>query len=356
MEKYPGPAYNVIWHIALWAGYFIFEYLLAWGYVGVMPQIMSSLAHFTVNIVLFYVLYKITFPRLSWSNPKSIAISAALILLVASIFVAMKVVVDMLLMLGTGHEIGQKLFSMQSITGYFYRSAAFAFPAIGIYNLLRFEKEKQNKLLFIQSQYNKMLEDQITQGLLDRHKGTMLNDHIDYHFFFSMMSFISSRLIKTDQIGRQVINQFVDVLRYTTSTKSAATMLRLSDELDQLSIRLELKNIIASQPIYLKISRPGIDYIIPKSLLMPLFITLLKNCEFTGEKLVPTLSVKETDQMLSIIFENLKAHFLSAELKTEFASLDAYLKGRFKEKGHLRYEHRGKNLFVELRFPALRSK
>jgi len=344
---------KVVSHSLLWAGYFVFENILAWGYSRQFPEPIGAFSHFALNIGLFYLLYLYTFPNLKWKQPFQAVISSIHLLMTAAGFVGAKFLLDALLINIEVAPINTNTSFLEQASGFLYRATAFAFPALGLFNLIRYDKEKTAKTAFVYAHFNKMLEEQAAEKLISDNTKTMLNGHIDYHALYATFNYLNTRINKSEKSGKMAISLLSDMFRYTTSAKSQLAVVSLREELKQLKIQLALKELIGGKGTFILVEIPDKDSYIPRSIIMPLFVKLLKRCDISNSQSAAQIFTQIKNQMIYIFFTNFTIMPLAPEIKNELLLLNEYLGKKYKGLATVRdYRNHGK-LDIIINIPIL---
>lgn len=329
MKNYTVDKMGAWWHVALWTGYFVFEFVLARIYSGEWSSLINAISHFGINTTLFYTLYLTVFPKLSWTGYLAKAVSLMKILATITLFVLTKFSLDFFLLILQGEPIAMSNFELRDAAGHLYRATAFAFPAIGMYNLIRFNQEKELKTSFVYTQFNKMVKERTVQKLTLIHNTSMLNGHLDYHCLYSTVNYIDTRIAKKDQDGKRTVGLLIEMLRYTTSGEWQKRFVSLIGELEQLEIRKALKEIREDKSVFINIQIPNADYYVPKSILMPVFLKLLKHCDVQNECSSAKVIVETRGECSIIHFDAFPYHYQAKELVDELLLLNEYLQAVF---------------------------
>ena len=316
---------KVLSHSLLWAGYFAFENILAWGYSGRFPEPIAASSHFVLNIGLFYLLYLFTFPNLRWRHAVQALLSSLMLIMTAMFFIGAKFLLDRLLICVDLVPQDNNTTHLQQASGFLYRAIAFAFPALGLYNLLRYDQEKTEKTKFVYMHFNKMLEEQAAEKLISDHSRMMLNRHIDYHALYATFNYLNTCMNKNEKSGKMAISLLSDLFRYTTSSKSQLAVVSLREELKQLKTQLALKELIGGKGTFVRVELPDKDHSIPRSILMPLLVKLIKHCDISDSQSAAKIFTQVENQMIYIFFSNFTIMPLAPEMKNELVLLDEYL-------------------------------
>jgi hypothetical protein len=342
---------KVVSHSLLWAGYFAFENILAWSYSGHFPEPITAFSHFALNIGLFYLLYLYTFPKLRWRHPLQGLLSALHLIITVTAFIGAKFLLDILLIFVELAPRDNGTTYLQQASGFLYRAIAFAFPALGLFNLIRYDREKTAKTAFVYAHFNKMLEEQAAEKLLSDNTKTMLNGHIDYHTLYGTFNYLNTRMNKNEKPGRMAISLISDMFRYTTSRKSQQALVSLREELKQLKSQLALKELIGGKRAFIRLEIPDKDYLIPRSIIMPLFLKLIKSSDISNSQNAAQIFTQNKNEMIYILFANFVMMPPAPEMQKELLLLNAYLAKKYKGLAAARDYHDHGKLDVIINIP-----
>jgi len=231
---------NVAFHAGCWSIYMTYESLSIAFATGTFSKIIFYLLHYAVNILLFYAHAKIVLPaalkhrkHLLWKLPLFIVLEIA-------VFIACKYCSDLAISyILPEMQSGKVLLDERFIYGGIWRSIYFILLSSGYYSLINYLKERDRRELSEKNILIGQLKAKQTQIELHDTKNAFLRAQINPHFLFNTISFIYSKIHKSDPTAGKALALLSRIIRYALRSGNEPSLVKISDEMEQI------KNLIA---------------------------------------------------------------------------------------------------------------
>ncbi|MCX3267484.1 sensor histidine kinase [Pedobacter agri] len=236
--------HNLRRHLAGWTIFMVYESFTIALASGSLERLVYYLLHYVVNILLFYSHAKIVMP-LAMSNPSQKAWKIPL-------FTAMEIAFFLALKYGSDHLIamifpeiqkGEIIFDERFIYGGIWRSVYFILLASGYYFLKYYIRERDKSELLEKKSHQQAIlaKEQLIE--LNNARNAFLRAQINPHFLFNTISFIYSKIHKTDPAAGKTLALLSRNMRYALRSGNNPSLVRVSEELKQIRYLLELWQI-----------------------------------------------------------------------------------------------------------------
>ncbi|MCX2475278.1 histidine kinase, partial [Pedobacter sp. MC2016-05] len=136
-------------------------------------------------------------------------------------------------------QSGKLLLDERFIYGGLWRSIYFILLASGYYSLINYLKERDKRELSEKSFLVGQLKAKQTQIELHHSKNAFLRAQINPHFLFNTISFIYSKIHKSDPKAGKALALLSRIMRYALRSGNEPSLIKISDELQQI------RNLIA---------------------------------------------------------------------------------------------------------------
>ncbi|MGN8056023.1 sensor histidine kinase [Pedobacter sp. 22163] len=235
---------NPLWHVAGWFLFIAYESFAIAMATGSAGKILFYVLHYGVNILLFYFHARVLLPvansnrkQLIWKLPILTAIELCL-------FLAVKFGTDHLIAYCfPGMSDSKITFDEKFIYGGIWRSVYFILLSSGYYYLIYYIQERDNRELLEKRAYGEELKAKENLIELNSARNAFLRAQINPHFLFNTLSFIYSKIHKTDPKAGKTLSLLSKIMRYALESGNGPGLVRLEEELEQAQLLLELWRI-----------------------------------------------------------------------------------------------------------------
>lgn len=235
---------NPFCHAGGWILFMIYESFAIAMATGSFGKIVFYLLHYAVNILLFYFHVRILLP-LANSNRKQIIWKLPILTaLEICLFLIAKFYADHLIAYSFPSMSEREIvFDEKFIYGGIWRSVYFILLASGYYYLIYYIKERDNRELLEKRAYQEELKTKENLIELNSARNAFLSAQINPHFLFNTLSFIYSKIHKTDPKAGKTLSLLSKIIRYALESGTGPGLSELEGELEQAQFLLELWKI-----------------------------------------------------------------------------------------------------------------
>jgi len=323
-------------HIIAWIIFIIAEFQIANGYSQDVPNILKIFPYYILNIVVFYAMAHGVFPYALKEEPKNKWKFLLRFLLVITMYISLKYLIDLLIS-SPGHFTSALNFEMPA---YLFKMVSFILPAVGYFYMLQYLSGKQELYQLLEAQVNEKLQQAAHQKnmALYRYKTVMM--HVNPHFIFGTINYVYGKIPRQDKKTMAVLVHLSDLLRYSLKNEQLLLYVPLIEELEQLTLRINVKKLTHQENIYFEINPAqnleSLSFV--AMVLMPIIDKILKLGRLTDPGFITTLCLSATDEQLMIEFENLKIIHGLQEFEEELMLCRQRLKVAYGNEASLIYE------------------
>lgn len=343
-------------HFILWSIYITYECLLIGVFYDLFGKLENYVTHFCLNVSLFYInLWLLDRLKINRSQAyfKILLISVLEILIYIPLLALLNHFFTEYNQPTTSSQFG---IDHRFVFGAIYRSLFFILMSTGFWFLKSFLMEKQISEHLEKERLKAIIERETIKTDLVQAKNAYMRSQINPHFLFNTMSFVQSRVYKTDAEAGELLLLLAQMMRYTISLDQKETFSSLSTEIEQVENLITLFQI--KENYCLSVHFDYNDAALRQKILPLTLLTLCENLFKHGVLNDPAcpaiISVNCNSNKIVITTEN-KIAPVSNPLssKTGLKNLEERLKQHYDEDAILLYTKKGMLFIAKLEIPVI---
>lgn len=244
-------------HIFFWSIFIAYEVAYVRFTAGVHASVFHFAIYYILNICLFYANAHLILDYAFFKTSRPYLVAIGLILFEIAIYLAIKFVID-LLMMGANISFDSKLKSAEQFAIVnIWRAIYFIGFSIAYWSMLYLIRFKERNHLMETEQLKALAKNLELENKYMSVENAYLQNQISPHLLFNSLNFIYNTVyLKSENAGKGVM-RLSELMRYSLVSADDTRTVLLSQEVEQLENLVELCRMRFGQEFYLRFRKKG---------------------------------------------------------------------------------------------------
>lgn len=241
-------------HVTTWVLFMLYETLAVGLAFNSWANPMTYIVHYAITIFLFYLYAEKLFPLAFQRKFNAIVLVPLVIVIQLGFYIVLHYFADRFLIFFDIIKIGKpypldKIFLIKNA----YRGSFFIVFSTGYYFLKTYLKERKRAADLEKEHLNAIITQKNTEKELFKAQNAFLKAQINPHFLFNTLNFIHNKVSTSSPEAAEAVISLAEMMRYAISSDEQGGVIRLGDEMEQVSNLVNLFRLRKSQELFVNV-------------------------------------------------------------------------------------------------------